>query len=105
MKWFIPLSLILVAARASAEPPISSQDFDLACAIVSAAEIATSSVDSRAHEAAMQLQFFYLGRLSARDDKTFWGAVVKGRIAEMRQRAKSEFLYGKCIDFTMEKLN
>jgi hypothetical protein len=42
---------------------------------------------------------FYLGRLTGRDDKTIWNTVIKGRIAEMGEKAKSEKLYGKCIDF------
>ena len=47
---------------------------------------------------------FYLGRLSGRDDKTAWGMVIKGRLAELREKAKSKELYGKCMDFYTAKI-
>src|SRR6266478_4316881 len=75
--WEIPL------ARAATD-----QDFDLACAVVSAAEIATTKAGSDERNMALQIQFFYLGRLSGRDDRTYWTAVVKGRLAELKTKLK-----------------
>ena len=48
---------------------------------------------------------FYLGRLSGRDDKTFWAMVIKGRLAELRENPKAkELLYGKCMEFYTAKM-
>ena len=49
--WEIPL------ARAATD-----QDFDFACAVVSAAEIATTKAGSDEQNMALQIQFFYLPR-------------------------------------------
>jgi len=91
--WEIPL------ARAATD-----QDFDLACAVVSAAEIATTTVGSTERNMALQIQFFYLGRLTGRDDRTYWAAVVKGRLAELKTKAKAPDLYGSCAEFVTKKI-
>jgi hypothetical protein len=82
----------------------TDQGFDLACAVVSAAEIATTAPGSAERNAAFQIQFFYLGRLSGRDDRTYWAAVVKGRLAELKAKAKSTDLYGSCAEFVTKKI-
>lgn len=82
----------------------TDQDFDMACAITSAAEIATTSPGSDARNAALQTNFYYLGRLSGRDSNTYWSAVVKGKIAEIRDKAKSPDMYGRCLDFLTKQL-
>jgi hypothetical protein len=82
----------------------TDQDFDLACAVVSAAEIATTRVGSEERNAALQIQFFYLGRLSGRDDQTYWSAVVKGRIAQLKAKAKAPDLYGSCAEFVTKMI-
>jgi hypothetical protein len=82
----------------------TDQDFDLACAVVSAAEVATTKVGSEERNAAFQIQFFYLGRLSGRDDQTYWSAVVKGRIAQLKAKAKAPDLYGSCAEFVTKKI-
>ena len=50
-----------------------------------------------------QIQFFYLGRLSGRDDRTYWAAVVKGRLAELKTKAKALDLSGSCAEFVTKK--
>jgi hypothetical protein len=99
----------LCAALAGCEVPqaqaATDQDFDLACAVVSAAEIATTAAGSPERNAAFQIQFFYLGRLSGRDDRTYWAAVVKGRLAELKTKAKSADLYGSCVEFVTKKID
>jgi hypothetical protein len=47
---------------------------------------------------------FYLGRLPARDDKTYWNDVIGGRIAEMRERARSMIIYTRCTDFYLSQI-
>jgi hypothetical protein len=91
-------------------PPVCSaqsatdEDFDLACAITSAAEVATTEKGTDERNFAFQIQFFYLGRLSGRDSKTYWSAVVKGKVAELREKAKSPEMYGRCLDFVTKQL-
>jgi hypothetical protein len=47
---------------------------------------------------------FYLGRLTARDDKTYWNDVIRGRIAEMRESARSMTIYTRCTDFYLSQI-
>jgi len=47
---------------------------------------------------------FYLGRLSGRDDETIWNMVVKGKVAELGERARSPELYSKCMKFYSTKM-
>jgi hypothetical protein len=82
----------------------TDQDFDLACAVVSAAEVATTRAGSSERNTAFQIQFFYLGRLSGCDDQTYWSAVIKGRLAELRAKAKAPDLYGSCAEFVTKKI-
>jgi hypothetical protein len=53
---------------------------------------------------AFALTAFYFGRLSARDEKTYWGAVVKGQIAERRGRPNPDVISSLCSDFFARKL-
>jgi hypothetical protein len=100
--------LIIAGAWAGCEVPralaATDQDFDLACAVVSAAEVATTAPGSAERNTAFQIQFFYLGRLSGRDDQTYWSAVIKGRIAELKAKAKAPDLYGRCAEFVTKKI-
>jgi hypothetical protein len=105
MLW---VSLAIAAALPSpmkAENSFSPKDFDLACAMVAAAEIATSSPGGTVRESAMQVHLFYLGRLSGRDDKTIWKAVILGRVAELKEKAKSPSLFGTCLNFLNQKIS
>jgi hypothetical protein len=99
---------IVAAGWAGWEIPLAratDQDFDLACAVVSAAEIATTKAGSDEQNMALQIQFFYLGRLSGRDDRTYWAAVVKGRLAELKTKAKAPYLYGSCAAFVTKNID
>jgi hypothetical protein len=87
-----------------ARPAGTDQDFDLACAITSAAELATTKAGTDERNFALLLNYYFLGRLSGRDSKTYWSAVVKGKIAELRERAKSAEMYGRCLDFVTKQL-
>jgi hypothetical protein len=103
MRFWMPvigfLAIMPLAAAAG-----SDQDFDMACAVTSAAEIATNPRDSEAGRLAFVLNVFFLGRMSGRDSKTLWSAVVKGRVAELRDRSKSSEMYGRCLDFVTKQL-
>ena len=101
----LAIGLVLaVASGAAVAAPATDQDFDLACAVVSAAEIATTNPGSAERNMAFQIRFFYLGRLSGRDDRTYWAAVVKGRLAELKTKAKSPDLFGSCAEFVTKKI-
>jgi hypothetical protein len=80
------------------------QDFDLACAVTAAAEIAAAVTGTEERNVALQVNFYYLGRLSGRDSKTYWSAVVKGKVAELRDKSKSPEMYGRCLDFLAKQL-
>ena len=97
------LGVALVGSAAFAQD-IAAKDLDLACAVTASAEIATTQKGTKEQEAAFTVLTFYLGRLSARDDKARWGAVVKGHIAEMREKARSEKVYRQCVDFYVSKM-
>jgi hypothetical protein len=47
---------------------------------------------------------FYLGRLSARDDTINWNTLIKGKIAELREQARSKGLYSECMEFYSSKM-
>ncbi|MDB5603542.1 MAG: hypothetical protein JWP25_442 [Bradyrhizobium sp.] len=82
----------------------ADQDFDMACAVTSAAEVATTKPGTDERNFALLLNYYFLGRLSGRDGKTYWSAVIKGKIAELRERAKSPDMYGRCLDFLTKQL-
>jgi hypothetical protein len=103
--WFIAaISIVAGWASPDAKAAADDKDFDLACAVVSAAEIGTTAVGSEEQGEALQIQMFYLGRLSARDDKTYWKAVINGRLAEMREKAKSPDMYITCLQFVTKQI-
>jgi hypothetical protein len=87
----------LALSSAAIAQNISAEDFDLACAVTAGAIFGSNPKAER--DASKTVWTFYLGRLTGRDDKTIWNTVIKGRIAEMGEKAKSEEFYGKCIDF------
>jgi hypothetical protein len=47
---------------------------------------------------------FYLGRLSGRDDTKDWNAVIRGRLAELQERARSSELLHSCENFYLSKI-
>ena len=102
------LGLLLFVASLLAESiqaqSLSQQDLDLSCAIASGAEMGVNPKGSAEHNAATMIFVFYLGRLTARDDKTYWNDVIRGRIAEMRERARSMTIYTRCTDFYISQI-
>ena len=99
MKVFVAsIFALLVGSSTAVAQDISAKDFDLACAVTASAVVASSPKGAVERDSAMWLWSFYLGRLSGRDDKTFWAMVIKGRLAELReklQQAKDEGLLGR----------
>ena len=75
------------------------KNFDLTCAVAASAEIATTREGTEERNTAFAVNVFFLGRLSGRDNETVWSAVIKGRVAELREKAKSAETYGLCLDF------
>jgi len=90
-------ALLALSSTAVAQN-ISAEDFDLACAVTAGAIFGSNPGDAE-RDATLRMWTFYLGRLGGRDDKTIWNTVIKGRVAEMGEKAKSKELYGKCMDF------
>ena len=104
MKFLVASIFALLAVSSTAiAQNISAEDFDLACAVTAGAIFGSNSKGDAERDASKTVWTFYLGRLTGRDDKTIWNTVIKGRIAEMGEKAKSEELYGKCMDFYMVK--
>jgi hypothetical protein len=97
MKFFVASICALALSSAAIAQNISAEDFDLACAVTAGAIFGSNPKAER--DASKTVWTFYLGRLTGRDDKTIWNTVIKGRIAAMGEKAKSEEFYGKCIDF------
>ena len=97
----IPMALLASSAHAAGTP----QDFDLACAVTSAAEAVSTPSGSEAREFALRAHWFYLGRLSGRDDNTYWNAVIQGKLAELKDRAKNSDLYGECLVFAAKQIS
>jgi hypothetical protein len=106
MKVFVAsICALLVGSSTAVAQDIPAKDFDLACAVTASAVVASSPKGAVERDAAMWLWSFYLGRLSGRDDKTFWAMVIKGRLAELRENPKAnELLNGKCMDFYTAKM-
>ena len=104
----VRLAPLLFAASLLAESvqaqSLSQQDLDLLCAIASGAEMGANPKGSAERSAATMIFAFYLGRLTARDDKTYWNDVIRGRIAGMRERARSMTIYTRCTDFYLSQI-
>jgi hypothetical protein len=91
---------ILISSAAMAD----ERDNDLACAVASMAELAEANLHGQDSNPYFTIASFYIGRLSARDDTTYWSAVIKGRIAELKKASRSPVLFSKCMDFFTSKL-
>jgi hypothetical protein len=98
------LFVAFLLAQSVQAQSLSQQDLDLSCAIASGAEMGANPKGSAEQSAATMIFAFYLGRLTARDDKTYWNDVIRGRIAEMRERARSMTIYTRCTDFYISQI-
>ena len=98
-------AVLMISCQPVAAETIAPKDFDLACAIASSIELAQARKNTDEWHYAFSLASFYLGRLSGRDDQTYWSAVVKGRVAERRGQPNSEPVVAKCIEFFSQKLD
>jgi len=97
----IPMALLASSAQATG----TAQDFDLACAVTSAAEVVSTPSGSEAREFAFRIHWFYVGRLSGRDDNTYWFAVVQGKLAQLKDKARNSDLYGECLVFAAKQIS
>jgi len=96
---------LLIAAAAllwavTAQAQSDKSDFDLVCAITTAAQM---NQDEQRAAATMPAHSFYIGRLSVRDDRTNWTIVVASHLVEKQWAAPSPQLLGKCLDFYASK--
>ena len=76
----------------------------MACAMTTGAEMGVNAQGSEKRSVAFTLFVFYLGRLSGRDDSTDWNKVVLGRVAELKEKARSEGLFKSCMETYMRKI-
>ena len=104
IKMKIRIAVACMLFSVSVATAQTAKDFDFECAVVASAELATTQKGTPERHRAFSVFAFYLGRLSARDDTTYWGAAIKGRIAELREKARSPDLFGDCADFIRKKL-
>jgi hypothetical protein len=102
--FLIPENVVALAQS----PPgnLSPRDFDLACALVSGAEMGASQNEQNLprRNMAVTIFTFYLGRLSGRDDSKDWNSIVRGRVAELQQEARSQKFLNDCLDFYISKI-
>ena len=100
MRGFLIVAASLLWAI-TAQAQSDKSDFDLVCAITTAAQM---NQDEQRAVATLPVHTFYIGRLSARDDQTKWTTVIVSRLAENQWAAPSPQLLGKCQDFYASKL-
>jgi hypothetical protein len=93
----------LLPSLALAADDISAKDFDLACAMTTGAEMGVNAPGNEKRSMAFTLFVFYLGRLSGRDDSTDWNKVALGRVAELKDKARSDPLFSSCTNFYPQK--
>jgi hypothetical protein len=96
----------IVAQAQSQSQNISPKDFDFACALTSGAEMGASQNEQNIprRDMAITIFTFYLDRLSGRDDTTDWNAVIRGRVAKLHEKARSEQLLASCEKFYISKI-
>jgi len=96
-----------VAAPAQSPPGnLSPAQFDLACAMVTGAEMGASQNEKNSprRDMAITIFTFYIGRLSGRDDSKDWNAIVRGHAVELQQQARSQKMFDTCLDFYTSKI-
>jgi hypothetical protein len=98
------LAAPILPRAALAAGNLSPKDFDVACAMTNGAEMGANPQGSEKRGAAFTLFVFYLGRLSGRDDTIDWNKVVLGRVAELKDKARSDVLFSSCMDFYISKI-
>lgn len=99
----LALSLSLPSA-ALAVSKLGSKEFDLMCAIANTA-LLRKERGKEVEDAAFTLFTFYLGRLSARDDKTMWSTVVSSLAKTLPDAAPSGDVIARCRDFYTSKMH
>lgn len=97
------VALILPSVAVAANN-LSPKEFDIACAMTTGAELGANPQGSEKHRMAFTLFVFYQGRLSGRDDNTDWNKVALGRVAELKEKARSDELFTSCMNFYISKL-
>jgi hypothetical protein len=97
-KFLVVAASFLWAVSAQAQSDKSN--FDLVCAITTAAQM---NQGEQIAAATMPAHSFYIGRLSARDDHTNWAIVIAGHLSEKEWATPSPQSLGKCLDFYASK--
>lgn len=91
--------VIAVAAWITMARAATDKDFDLACAVVTAAEAGIEANSPADRNTAVTMNIYFLGRLSGRDSGTYWYGVVVGKVSELKERARSPEILGRCAKF------
>lgn len=98
------LVLALVAGSASAGPGLSADArYDLTCAEATAWALSwiEQSKSEEARNNLLEVNFFYLGRLSGRDNETDWAVMVKTELAAKRE---DETFYSDALNSCAQRM-
>jgi len=82
----------------------ANQEGDFQCAVASAAEAGLSPKGSAAHNDAMGVYIFYMGRLTIRDEKVRWQDRVAERVIDLRPNARSPETYKSCSAYYVNSI-
>jgi len=100
-KILLPLLFVTLPTPALAKD-VSPKDFDLTCAITVSVEMGINP--KIMGDPGFDMLVFYIGRLTGRDDSTDWAAVVHGRVAELKDKARGSAVFVQaCAKFFLSK--
>jgi hypothetical protein len=84
---------------------VTSQDVDLGCAVGATLEMIKATQGSKLAQRFYELSLFYLGRLSARDERADWGTVIGKAIKGRRGAAAPAALMDECVKRFSRKIH
>lgn len=87
--------VVFASLYASEAQTVTAQDLDLGCAIAGTVEVIEAH-DKEMRDAFYAFTLFFLGRLSARDDKTNWNKIIMNDLREARKKGISAGLMSRC---------
>jgi hypothetical protein len=94
----LTICVLLWGASVRAED-LTPKDYDLACAVVAAIELAQMpNRDTADWWSAFSELSFYLGRLTVRDNHAYWRQIIAGRVAERHNQPNSPDAVNVCLD-------
>ncbi len=104
MRWVEITAIVTLGWIHPALAEATATDFDVACVIASGWEMATASTSGRDMGFAPLIHYFYLGRLTARDDSKDWIAFVTPKMANPDLKNIAPKLMAGCSQYLTSKL-